>query len=132
MSTGVDLSQSVFDHWRSVMNHTGAKFDAKRRRAVQQALKLGYTEQQLKQAVDGCKASPYHQGQNKDSQVYDSLTLIVRDAEHIDRFIGIAVNGPPRGDVRKGPQRAEDQGWTANDKTGVVSVSQTQEAIGWK
>lgn len=83
----VDL---VFDHWRQVMGHPQAKLDDKRRKAIKAAVKLGYAVDQLRLAIDGCKASPFHQGQNDRGTVYDDLTLIVRSADHIDKFIRLA------------------------------------------
>jgi hypothetical protein len=70
--------------------------DAKRKAALTRAIKIGYTTDQLRSAVDGCMKSAWHQGDNKDGKVYDAITLIFRDAEHIERFIGYSKN-PPAG-----------------------------------
>lgn len=86
---------AVFDHWRSVMNHPSAKFDEKRAKTIREALKLGYTLDQLRQAIEGCKASAWHMGANKNSTVYDSIDLILRDAAHIDQFIALAAKRSP-------------------------------------
>ena len=76
----------VFKHWQSTMGHPNAKFDRKRKRINKQALEMGYTTEQLKQAIDGCNNTPFNMGQNERNQVYDDITLILRDAEHIERF----------------------------------------------
>lgn len=86
---------TVFDHWRSVMNHPSAKLDGKRTRTIRDALKLGYTLDQLRQAIEGCKASAWHMGANQNSTVYDSIDLILRDAAHIDQFIAGAAKTSP-------------------------------------
>lgn len=65
------------------MNHPHAKFDDKRKRVIVKALGLGFNVSQLKKAIDGCKNTPFKMGQNDRNQVYDYLTLILRDAEHI-------------------------------------------------
>lgn len=77
----------VFEHWKTVLNHPTAKLDDKRRKAISAALRIGYTADQLKAAIDGCSRTPHNMGQNDRHTVYDDLGLILRDADHIDRFI---------------------------------------------
>lgn len=84
----------VFDFWKGTMGYPGAKFDAKRRDKIIKALKLGYTIQELMCAIRGCAQSPHHMGDNIQGVRYDSLGLILRDAEHIDKFIGINRSPP--------------------------------------
>jgi hypothetical protein len=79
--------RTVFEYWRHVMNHPGAILDTKRSRAIAARLKAGYSVDQLKLAIDGCKASPWHQGQNDRHQVYDDIDLICRDAKRVESFI---------------------------------------------
>lgn len=86
-----DSAFQVFTYWQAKMNHPKAKFDKKRRSQIQAALKLGFELEQLKQAIDGCARTPFNMGQNKDAQRYDSIELIFRDAEHIERFIQNAL-----------------------------------------
>lgn len=96
--------EAVFLHWQSVLGKQKAKLDEKRRATIAKMLAAGYTVEDLKRAVDGCKASEWHQGKNDRGKVYDSLTLICRDAEHVDAFMEqaqpVAVSGlglPTRG-----------------------------------
>ena len=77
----------VFQHWQAVMRHPQARLDVKRRKAIGARLKEGYSVDQLKQAIDGCKASPWHQGQNDRHLVYDDIGLICRDAQRVEAFI---------------------------------------------
>jgi hypothetical protein len=77
----------VFDYWREVMGHHKAKLDGKRRRCIAGSLKH-YSVEDLKRAIDGCKASAWHQGKNRDGKVFDDIALICRDAEHVERFRG--------------------------------------------
>jgi len=77
----------VFGHWKTVLNHPTAKLDDKRRKAIGEALRIGYTVEQLQAAIDGCSRTPHNMGQNDRHTVYDDLGLILRSADHIDRFI---------------------------------------------
>lgn len=83
-----DHSLEIFDYWKMRMNHSKAKFDSKRQALINKALKLGYEAQDLIAAINGCAKSPYHMGTDgRNSTVYDDLGLILRDAEHIDKFM---------------------------------------------
>ncbi|MFZ2315993.1 MAG: hypothetical protein WAW86_10120 [Gammaproteobacteria bacterium] len=87
-------TQEVFSHWQHVMNHPRAKLDGKRKSKILQALKLGYGVDGLKQAIDGCSKTPYNMGKSESGQKFDDISLILRDAEHIERFINNAINTP--------------------------------------
>lgn len=107
-SINLDVSRHVSDdvyaiflHWCHVMNHPKAKLDKGRQQKIVQALKLGYTIDELKQAIDGCKLTPFNMGQNDRQQRYDALNLILRDAEHIDRFMANAINPPTSPDTQQ-------------------------------
>lgn len=89
-----DSVGEIFEHWQRVMNHPQAKLDDKRRKCIQAALKLGYTPEQLRTAVDGCSVTPHNMGHNDRGERYDDLTLILRDATRIDRFIRNAKSPP--------------------------------------
>ncbi|HSW94316.1 MAG TPA: hypothetical protein VLJ15_08200 [Gammaproteobacteria bacterium] len=86
--------QEVFKYWQDVLNHPRAKLDNKRHRKITQALKLGYSVADLKQAIDGCAKTPFNMGENNSNQRYDDLDLIIRDSAHIDRFVSNAINPP--------------------------------------
>ncbi|KTD18722.1 Uncharacterised protein [Legionella lansingensis] len=83
-------SKQIFEYWQTTMNHPRAKFDRKRQRVITTALR-NYSTSELKQAIDGCKNTPYNMGKNDSGQVYDDICLILRDAEHIERFINNGV-----------------------------------------
>lgn len=77
----------VFNHWRLVMpSKLKSKFTTKRRALVVARLRDGYDTSRLKRAVDGCAGSGWHMGDNKRKQVFNSLELICRDGEHVERF----------------------------------------------
>lgn len=60
--------QSVFEHWKQTMNHPNAKFDNKRKRLISQAMKLGYDQEQLCNAITGCAQTPHNIGVNENGQ----------------------------------------------------------------
>ncbi len=79
----------VFAHWQTVMGKDRAKLDPKRRRCIEAAIKSHGLETCLA-AIDGCKATPFNMGQNERHTRYDDLTLILRDAKHIEDFADAA------------------------------------------
>ena len=81
--------EDVFHHWQAVVNKPRAKMDVKRRKLISDRLKDGYSYQDMIDAISGCFLSPFHQGENENHQKYDDIGLILRDAERMDKFIGI-------------------------------------------
>jgi hypothetical protein len=88
-----DEVAEVFDHWRSVMGHPRAELDPKRRKAIAGALKR-YSLADCMAAIDGCRNSPHHMGQNDRRTVYDRIGLIF-DPDKIDGFIAKAPKQAP-------------------------------------
>lgn len=84
----ISRDREVFEYWRLTMEHPDAKFTPKREKAVRGRLREGYTVEQLKLAIDGCRLSPFHQGVNDRQKVFDDLELICRDGEHVEQFLG--------------------------------------------
>lgn len=87
-----DDVQRVFSKWQTVHDHPQSKLDGKRSRLILAALK-NYTADQLCACIEGYKRSEFHQGKNKDGKVYDGLSLMLRDAEHIDAGIKLTQGG---------------------------------------
>jgi hypothetical protein len=83
--------QPVFAHWQQVMAKPQAKLDAKRRAAIAARLTDGYAPAELQRAVDGCRASAWHQGHNDRGRAFDDIALICRDAAHVEQFLALAV-----------------------------------------
>ena len=77
--------RAVFAHWQQVMDHPRAQLDEKRVRVIKARL-LGYTVEELKLAIDGCKLTPHNMGDNDRRTVFDGIHLIFRDADQVDRF----------------------------------------------
>jgi hypothetical protein len=92
----VDL---VFEHWKAVMGARKARLDVKREAAVKKQLAEGRSVEELCLAIDGYAKDPFHMGQNPQGTKYNDLTLICRDAEHVEKFLpAAALNGhtPPK------------------------------------
>jgi hypothetical protein len=87
-------AEIVFEYWKSTCNHPKAKYSADKRLKIEARLAEKFTVDELKQAINGNKASPYHQGQNTDGKVFDSIDLIFRNATKTEGFIQIAENPP--------------------------------------
>ena len=75
----------VYTYWQKVMGKQRSKLDNNRRGLIERALK-NYSVDDLKQAIDGCAASPFHMGQNRDKKKYNGLELILRNSEKIEGF----------------------------------------------
>jgi uncharacterized protein YdaU (DUF1376 family) len=87
----------IFSYWKGIMKkNEGAKFTAKRLKAVKARLKEGYTLDQIKQAIYGCSVTPHNQGKNDQGKVFDCLELICRSGENIERFAGNAQQAAPQ------------------------------------
>ena len=77
------------------MEHPAAKLTPRRKRCITTTLK-DYSVEQLLGAIDGCRASRFHQGENKDGTVYDDLTLILRSGEYVEKFLAMAGKTSPQ------------------------------------
>ena len=85
-----ELAQQVYEYWCMVMR-PGRKripqLDTKRMLAVKAAIH-DFGIEECMRAIDGCAKSDFHMGRNKQNKRYDDIELILRDQEHIERFIG--------------------------------------------
>lgn len=86
----------VFAHWQRATGKERAKLDPKRRTLIARALK-GRTVAELCRCVDGYAADPWHRGENDRGKGYLDLSLMLRDAEHIEKGQELPVGTtPPR------------------------------------
>ena len=90
MSDKSDECREVFDYWVQKTGHTRAKFTSGRKSKITSRLKEGYSVNDLKQAINGNRASGYHRGKNDSKTVYDSIDLIFRNGEKVEQFMGMA------------------------------------------
>lgn len=107
VATVVSDIEQVFTHWATEYGKPRAKLDAKRRRAIGNALKA-YTVDDLLKSVSGYKNSPHHMGQNDRRTVYDDIELMLRDAKHVDAGLNFYAN-PPRTDLSERTLRIVSQ-----------------------
>jgi len=95
--------QAVFRHWQQTMGHESAVLTPKREKLIRARLQDS-TRDELVRAIDGCRASPFHMGENDGRQRYDDIALICRDRDHVERFMRFTAAGP-----RPAPQRTRDE-----------------------
>jgi hypothetical protein len=65
-----DAINILFEHWRSVMKHPRSVLDKKRQKYISTALQLGYSIEDLKQAIEGCSSTPFNMGTNEQKKRY--------------------------------------------------------------
>ena len=86
--------ETVFDYWKTVMKSPRSILDDSRKEKIKEALKK-YSVESLLRAIDGCACSPFHMGENKNGMKYNSISLIFRNPEKIEQFMGY-VDKPPK------------------------------------
>jgi hypothetical protein len=91
-----DAIKAIFEFWQQTMGHPRAKLDNARRRAIAARLREGYTIDEIKDAIRGCKSSAWHQGDNPSGVKYDDLTLICRSGAKLEHFRGYLSARRPR------------------------------------
>lgn len=66
-------------------------------RKIKCRLSEGFTVEDLKRAIDGYHADPWHLGLNERNKPFLDLELIVRDAKHVQKGLEFHQRGPPPG-----------------------------------
>lgn len=97
----------VFSYWQKTLNHPRAVLSPERKAKIQARLKDS-TVDEIKRAIDGCKASDFHMGRTeRSSKVFDDIELICRTRSKLESFIAEAgkVNG--NGNASKGLTRTQ-------------------------
>lgn len=84
------VERELFDYWVARFNKTRTRFTNERRRCLRARLREGYTAEDIRRAIDGCKASGYHNGENDTGAEYNDLTLICRNGTKLERFRDMA------------------------------------------
>lgn len=86
--------RAVFDHWVTTVRNSGKgvppALSDERRRKIRKALDL-YGLQVCLDAVTGVTKSDFHMGRNNRGKRYDDISLILRDAKHIEMFADMAA-----------------------------------------
>jgi hypothetical protein len=75
----------IYEYWIKARGKSRRNlFTDERKRKVEARLRGGYTEDDLRRAIDGVARSPHHRGENDTGQVWDDLELICRDGKHVE------------------------------------------------
>jgi len=85
----------IFNYWKSITNHKAAKLDVKREKVIGDALKIGYSVDELRAAILGCSKTPFNCGDNDRQTRFDGLGIIFKNADQIDRFIQNSIQPVP-------------------------------------
>jgi hypothetical protein len=76
----------VFAHWLTATGRTTrTRLDTRRRNRILWALDH-YPIDEILTAITNAAISPWHAGHNPEGRRYDDIALILRDAEHLERF----------------------------------------------
>jgi hypothetical protein len=105
-----DLVLEIFGYWRTATGHTQAKLTPKRKQKITARLREGYTLEQIQEAIEGCKASPFHMGENERGTVFDDLELILRDGGKLEQFRNYKLGGVNGEIIRRHGPRMESRG----------------------
>ena len=110
------------------MNSPSSKLDDKRRKAITNALKL-YEPRQVCEAILGCSRSTWHMGENDRHRKFNSLDLILRSADNIDKFAEMAskrTTGPESIEDRNARILAELMAQDSTLDPDVIDVDMTE------
>lgn len=78
----------LFDFWKEAMKKSGAtKLDSKRKTAIKNRLKDGYSVEDIQLAIINCSLTPHNMGQNDRGQKFNDIELICRNAANLERFM---------------------------------------------
>ena len=129
--------RAVFNYWQTRCGHLGAHLDDKRSRLIKTQLNSGKSVEDIKLAIDGVSIDPFSQGLNDRGRKYDDISLICRDAEHVERFMEIA-KGPKNGGLNgsRNGQHHQDSRRTGTSRTTAIggarggAVSKPTPAVG--
>jgi hypothetical protein len=91
----------VFAFWQTHLDHPQAKLTVERHKFIGSRLGEGYSVDDLKAAIRGCKNSPHHMGRNDHGKIYDGIDLIFRNGSKVEQFIGYLKTVPKTPDVGK-------------------------------
>lgn len=95
----------VFDAWKTASGRARTMLDGKRKAKIAAALRI-YPLDDVLDAVRGWKNDSFYTGDNDRHAIYNEITMLLRDAEHIERFRDLA-RGPVRERQRGGQERRD-------------------------
>lgn len=89
-------SVAVFDYWKQVMDSPKSNLDRKRKAAIEARLRDGFSVEDLKAAINGCRKTPHNMGDNDRGQKFNDIELICRNAPNVERFMNATGASPPK------------------------------------
>jgi hypothetical protein len=113
---GREAVERLFDYWREACRHPNSKLTADRFDSVRAALERGYTEEQIRRAIDGAAFDPFiTRRRNGTAKRHDDIELICRDGKRLEEF---ACKAPASGAKRTRPEVVIR--WLDGETWGVV------------
>ena len=85
------------------------RLDDKRRRIIKQALKAHPVEDVL-DAVVGWRHDPFYCGENDRGRAFNDLGMLLRDADHVERFRDLARQQATKVTPTNSNERRDDDG----------------------
>jgi hypothetical protein len=85
-----DISSKVpgiFAHWQAVMDKPNSKLTPDRRARIITRMREGYSAEDIMAAIDGCRASAWHMGENPRGAQYNDFDLICRNGSKLEQFM---------------------------------------------
>lgn len=89
---------SIFAYWVEVMDKPKAKLTKDRLSKIQARLREGYTEGEIRQAIDGCRSSAWHMGDNPNGTTYNDLARICGSGADLEGFRDRTARTPATAD----------------------------------
>lgn len=90
-SVPADQILDVFEYWVHTIKAGNklCRLDETRAYVIARAI-TWYDVTVCKLAIDGLARSPFHMGENSRKKKYDDLSLVFRDADHVEKFVALA------------------------------------------
>ena len=93
-----ETAQRLFTYWQEQCQHQRAKMTPERGRCIVARLKEGYSEADIRSAIDGAARAAHVNDET--GQRYDDITLICRNGSKLESFIARSGNGVSEVDAR--------------------------------
>ncbi|HYP79802.1 MAG TPA: hypothetical protein VEQ17_05910 [Steroidobacteraceae bacterium] len=122
-TTTAQNAATVWEHYKATMNRPRAAMDAKRGAMIRKAL-LTYSVEDLRNSITGYTYSAWHMGANDNNKAYNSIELMLRDAQKIDQGLEFYETMRPGKPPSPGVNGATKlQGTSAEDRWDSTAVA---------
>jgi hypothetical protein len=101
LSAKANYSFDIFQYWCEVMGKSlsTSRLTAIRDKAIKARLKEGYTVEQIKSSIDGCRQDPFSMGDNDRQKCFNDIELICRNGKNVEGFWPVD-NIKPKGQMQ--------------------------------